>query len=110
MPSCGRHPFLPHEEPADQMLTGPPPKSTFLITLTEGTHLCMVEQAKWARLTNTTLEEQTPEGSETEETPQSANCPSLAQLQAGETPLGWVNRKLHAFMLTFSRASWIDKG
>ena len=82
----------------------------FLITLTEGTHFCTVVQAKWARCTNTTLEEQTLEGSETEEVPQSANCPSLAQYQTGETPLGWLNRKLCAFMQTFPRASWLDKG
>ena len=82
----------------------------FLITLTEGTLLCTVVNAKWARCTNTALEEQTPERSETEESPQSANCSLLAQHQTDETPLGWVNRKLHAFMWTFSRASWLDKG
>ena len=35
---------------------------------------------------------------------------TLAQHQTGETPLGWVNRKLHAFMWMFSRASWLDQG
>ena len=66
----------------------------FLITLTERTHLCMVVWAKWTRCINTALEEQTSEGSEAEEAPQSANCLSLAQHQTGETPLGQVNRKL----------------
>ena len=53
---------------------------------TEGTHLCMGGQAKWVRCTNMIPEEQTLEGSETEEAPQSVNCPSLAQHQTGETP------------------------
>ena len=89
----------------------PPLKLTFfLITPTEATHVCMVVQAKQARCTNTALEEQTLEGNETEEAPQSVNCPLLALHQTGETPLGWVNRKLHAFMWMFPRASWIDKG
>ena len=47
----------------------------------------MVVQAKLARSTNTTLKEQTLDVSETEEALQSVNCPSLAQHQAGETPL-----------------------
>ena len=34
----------------------------------------------------------------------------LTQHQTGETPLGWVNRKLHAFIQTFSGASLLDKG
>ena len=50
----------------------------FLIILTEGTHLCMVVQAKQAKCTTTTLEEQTQK-SETEKAPQSVNCLSLAQ-------------------------------
>ena len=70
----------------------------------------MVVQAKWARCTTTILEEQTLEGSETEGAPQSANCPMPAQHQTGETLLGWVNWKLCAFILTFSRASLLDKG
>ena len=69
----------------------------------------MVVQAKQARCTTTTLEEQTQK-SETEEVPQCANCPSPAQHQTGETPLGWVNRRLCAFIQTFPRASWIDNG
>ena len=81
----------------------------FSLTPTEGTHLCMVVQAKQARCTTTTLEEQTQK-SETEEAPQSANCPLPAQHQTGKTPLGWVNRRLHAFIQMFPRASWIDKG
>ena len=67
----------------------------------------MAVQAKQARCTNSALEEQIPEGSETEEVPQSANCPLLAQHQTDKTPLGWVNRKLCTFMWTFSGASWI---
>ena len=81
----------------------------FLITPTDGTHVCMVVQAKWARHTTTTLEEQTQK-SKTEEVPQSTNCPSPAQHQAGETPLGGVNRRLCAFIQVFPRASWLDKG
>ena len=89
----------------------PPLKWTFfLITLPEGTHPCMVVQAKQARCTNTILEGQTLERSETEEAPQSANCPLLVQHQTGETPLGLVHRKLCAFMQMFPRASWIDIG
>ena len=88
----------------------PPLKSFFLITQTEGTHLCMVVQAKQARCTKTILEEQTPEENETEEAPQSGNCPSMAQHQTDETPLDLVNMKLYLFLWTFSRASWIDKG
>ena len=70
----------------------------------------MIICAKWARSTTTTLEEQTPEESETEEVPQSPNCPLPNQCQTGETPLGWVNRKLHAFIWMFPRASLVDKG
>ena len=75
-----------------------------------GFPLCMVMWVKQARWTTTTLEEQTPEESETEEVQQSVNCPSLAQHQKGEMPLGWVNRKLHTFIWTFSRASLLDQG
>ena len=82
----------------------------FLITSTEGTAICMIMHAEQSRCTTTTLEEQTPWESETEEAPQSANCPSLAHHQTGKTPLGWVNRKLHAFIWTISRASLLDKG
>ena len=70
----------------------------------------MFMQAKQVRCTTTTLEEQIPEGSETEEAPQSENCPLPAQHQTGETPLGWVNRKLHAFLWTFSGAFLLDQG
>ena len=66
----------------------------FVITSTEGTPLCTIVCTKWGRCTTTTLEEQTPEESETEEEPQSANCPLPAQHQTCKTPLGWVNRKL----------------
>ena len=70
----------------------------------------MVIHAKWARCTTTTLEEQTSEESETEEVPQGANCPLLAQHQTGETPLGLMNRKLQVFIWMFSGASLLDKG
>ena len=80
----------------------------FLIAPTEGTHLCTVVQAKQAWCT-TTLEEQTQK-SETEGVPQSVNCLSPAQCQTGETPLGWMNRGLHTFILMLPKASWIDKG
>ena len=46
----------------------------------------MVVQVKQVRCT-TTLEEQTQQ-SETEEAPQSANCPLPAVHQTGKTPLG----------------------
>ena len=70
----------------------------------------MVVQAKWAWCTTTTLEEQMLEESETEEAPQCANWPALAWHQTGETPLGWANRKLCAFIWMFSRASLLDQG
>ena len=82
----------------------------FLIAPTEGNPFCTVVQAKQAGCTTITLEEQTPEGSETEEVPQSVNCPLLAQCQTGETPLGWVNRKLCTSLWTFSGASLLDQG
>ena len=75
----------------------PPLKSTFSHTPTEGTHLCTVVLAKQARCTTTTLEEQTQK-SETEEAPQNTNCPLPAQHQTGETPLGWVHRRLCVFI------------
>ena len=49
----------------------------------------MVVQAKWARCTNTALEEQTLEGSETEEAPQSVNCLSLAQHSNRQVRVLW---------------------
>ena len=70
----------------------------FLITPARGTHLCAVVQAEWARCGTTTLEEQMPKGSETEEVPQSVNCLPPTQWQTIETPLGWVNRKLCVFL------------
>ena len=67
-------------------------------------------KTKWAGCTTTTLEEQTLERNETEEAPQSANCPPPAQHQTDETPLGWMNRKFSAFLQTFSGASLLDQG
>ena len=69
----------------------------------------MFEHAKWARCTTTILEEQTLEESETEEAPRIANCPLHIKHQTGETPLGWVNRKLPAFIQMFSGDSLLDK-
>ena len=76
-----------------------------LIAPTEGTPLPMIVCTKQARCTTTTLEEQTLEESETEEVLQSVNCLVLAQCQTGETTLGWMNKKLCAFIQIFSRAS-----
>ena len=76
---------------------------------TRCSHVCMVVQAKWARWTTTTLEEQTQK-SETEEVSQNVNCLSLAQHQTGETPLGKVNKKLYSFIQMFFGASALDKG
>ena len=92
----------PHEEPADRMLMSPPPKLTF------SHHSCKWAEQAWC--TTTTLEEQTLEGSETEEVPQSVNCLPLAQQQTVETPLGWMNRKLCAILQTFSRVSLLVQG
>ena len=85
------------------------PNWLFFIAPTEVTHLCTVVQAKQARCTTTTLEEQTQK-SEAEEVPQSASCLLPAQHQTGETPLRWVKRRFHAFIWMFPRASLIDKG
>ena len=82
----------------------------FLITPTEWTPLCIVMHTKQARCTTTTLEEQTPEGSETEGVLQGVNCLSPAQHQTDDTPLGLVNRKLCMFIQMFSRASLLDQG
>ena len=70
----------------------------------------MVVQTGWARCATTTLEEQTLKESETEEVPQSVKCLSPAQHQTDETPLGWVNRKLCAFLWIISGDSLLDPG
>ena len=49
----------------------------------------------------TTLEEQTLKESETEEVSQNVTCLPPAQHQTDETPLGWVSRKLCAFLQMF---------
>ena len=69
----------------------------------------MIVWTEWARCATTALEEQTLTESETGEAPQSVNCLLLAQHQTDETPLGWVNRKLYAFLWTFSGASLLDQ-
>ena len=57
----------------------------------------MVVQAKWARCTNTAMEEQTSEGSETEKAPQSANCPLLAQHQTGDSSRMGKQETVHSW-------------
>ena len=49
------NPFVPCEEPADRMLTGPPLNHPFLITPAKWTSLCSFVQAGQARCTTTTL-------------------------------------------------------
>ena len=82
----------------------------FLITPVMGAPLCSGVRAEQTRCTNNTLEEPTQKVSENEEGPKSAKCQLLAQHQTGETPLGQVNRKLHAFLRMFSGASLLDQG
>ena len=82
----------------------------FLITPAKGTPLCMVVWAEWTRCTTIALQEQTLEGSETEEVPWSVNCLPATQWQTVETPLGWVNRKLCVFLWMFAGASLLDQG
>ena len=55
-------------------------------------------------------ERPTWEVSVNEEVPQSVNCLLPAQCQTGKNPLGWVNRKLFAFLRMFSGASLLDLG
>ena len=92
------------------MLRSPPPELIFLITPKMGAPLCSGVQAEWTSCTITILEEPTQKSSEIEEASQSENCLLLAQHQTGETPLGWVNRKLCAFQRMFSGASLLDQG
>ena len=110
MQNCWRHPFLHHEKPVDQMLTSPPPALTFLIPPIMGVPLCSGVQAEQTSCATTTLEKMTQKESENEEAPKNVNSLPLAQHQTGETPLGWVNRMLCAFLRTFSGASLLDQG
>ena len=82
----------------------------FVITPAKGTPLSMVVQAKQAWCTPTTLEEHTPENSETEKAPQSVNYLPMAQWQTAEPPLHWVNRKLCTILWMFSWASLLHQG
>ena len=82
----------------------------FSSLLQRGLHSVQSCELSGPMYTTTTLEEQTLEGNETEEAPQSVNCPLPAQHQTGETPLGWVNRKLYTFLQTFLGTSLLDKG
>ena len=75
-----------------------------------GAPLCSGVWTECTRCTTTILEEPTQKAIENEEAPQSMNCLSLAQHQIWETPLGWVNRKLCAFLRMFSGASLPDQG
>ena len=75
-----------------------------------GAPLCTGVQAEQLGWTTTVPEEPTWKTSEKEEAQQSAKCLPLAQCQTGETPLGQVNRKFHAFLRTFSGASLPDQG
>ena len=75
-----------------------------------GAPLCTIAQAEWTRCATTVLEEPTQRVSENEKVPQSAKCLPLAQHQTGETPLGWLNRKLSAFLKMCSGASLPDQG
>ena len=75
-----------------------------------GAPLCSGVQAEQTRCATTILKEPTQKASETEEVPQSAKCLPPAQCQTGETPLGWVNRKFHAFLGMLARAFLLDQG
>ena len=85
------------------------PNWLFLITSARGTPLCTVIWTEQVGCATTTLEEQTPDRSETEKVPQSVDCLPVTQQQTGETPLGWVNRKLCVVLKTYSRDSMLDQ-
>ena len=80
-----------------------------LITPVMGTPLCTGVQTEGIRCSTTVLEEPTQRVSENEKVSQSAKCLPLVQCQTGENPLRQDNRKLHAFLKTFSRASLPDQ-
>ena len=108
MQDCQRHPFLPHEKSADQMLMSPPSELTSSHHSHNGSSF-MFRCTCWAVKVHTILKEPSWKVSENEEVPQSAKC-LPAQCQTGETPLGWVNRKFCTFLSTFPRASLLNKG
>ena len=81
----------------------------FLIIPIMGAPLCSGVQAEWTRCATTILEEPTQKASGNEKVWQSAKCLPPAQHKTGETPLGWVNRKLCAFLRMFSGASVLDQ-
>ena len=110
MPDCKRCPFIPHEKPVDQTLMSPPLDLTSSHHPIMGAPLCSGVWTKWTRCATTVLEEPTQRVSENEKVPQSAKCLLPAWHQTGETSLGLVNRKLHAFLRMFSRASLPDQG
>ena len=91
------------------MLVSPPSEVTSHHPVM-GSPSCTGVQAGQTRCTTTILEEPIQRVSENEKVPQSAKCLLLAHHQTGETPLGWVNRKLCAFMSTFLETPCWTKG
>ena len=82
----------------------------FLITPIMGASLCSDVWAEQTRCATAVLEETSQKVSETEEVPQSVNCLQPVQHQTDETPLGWVNRKLCAFLRMSPGAPLLDQG
>ena len=81
----------------------------FLITPARGTSLCMPMQAVWARCTTTALEEQTPEGSETEEAPWSANGLPPPMMDSWDSSMLGDQEAL-CIPWIFCRVSLLDQG
>ena len=75
-----------------------------------GVPLCSGVRSEQTRYSATIPEEPTQKVSENEEVPPIAKCLLLAEHQTAETLLGQVNRKLCAFLRTFSGASLLDQG
>ena len=108
MQYCWWHPFLPLEEPADQMLMSPPSESphyshkgnSFMFRCMSWVDkVChhhpggIYPESKWEWGSATKCKMSAP-----------------AQHETGETPLGWVNREFCVFLLTFPRAALLDQG
>ena len=85
------------------MLMSPPSESTYSHHPHNGSSF-MYRCMSWTELgaPPPVLEQPTWKVSENQKVSQSAKCLLLAQCQTGETLLGWVNRKLHAFLRMFS--------
>ena len=104
-----RHPFLPCEEPVDWMLMSP------LLELSSSHHLhngnsflfrCELSRqgmppSSWGAYSESEWEW---------ESVTKCKVSASGQCQTGETPQGWVNRKLHTFLIIFSGASLLDQG